>query len=215
MSSVAVTPPDERELLAALRRGDEDAFAQLVGRYHSSLVRVAQTFVRDRAVAEEVAQETWIGVIRGLGNFRGDSALKTWIFRILTNRAKDRAVQERRTVPVADIELYNTEPSVDPSRFLGDDHPVWPGHWSSAPTSWADLPEERLLADETMACVQGAIDELPPFQRQVITLRDIEGWPSDEVRVLLGVSEGNQRVLLHRARSKVRAALETYFESTG
>jgi RNA polymerase sigma-70 factor (ECF subfamily) len=215
MSSVAVTPPDERELLAALRRGDEDAFAQLVDRYHSSLVRVAQTFVRDRAVAEEVAQETWIGVIRGLGNFRGDSALKTWVFRILTNRAKDRAVQERRTIPVADIELYNTEPSVDPSRFLGHDHPVWPGHWSSAPTSWADLPEERLLADETMACVQGAIDELPPFQRQVITLRDIEGWPSDEVRVLLGVSEGNQRVLLHRARSKVRAALETYFESAG
>jgi RNA polymerase sigma-70 factor (ECF subfamily) len=215
MSAVAVTPPDERELLAALRRGDEQAFAQLVDRYHSSLVRVAQTFVRDRAVAEEVAQETWIGVIRGLGNFRGDSALKTWIFRIVTNRAKDRAVRERRTIPVADIELYDSEPSVDPSRFLGDDHPLWPGHWSSAPTSWADLPEERLLADETMACVQGAIDELPPVQRQVITLRDIEGWPSDEVRALLGVSEGNQRVLLHRARSKVRAALELYFESAG
>jgi RNA polymerase sigma-70 factor (ECF subfamily) len=213
MSAVAITS-DERELVAALRRGDEQAFAQLVDRYHSSLVRVAQTFVRDRAVAEEVAQDTWIGVIRGLGNFRGDSALKTWIFRILTNRAKDRAVRERRTIPVADIELYDSEPSVDPSRFLGDDHPVWPGHWSSAPASWADLPEERLLADETMACVQSAIDELPPAQRQVITLRDVEGWPSDEVRALLGVSEGNQRVLLHRARAKVRTALETYFDGT-
>jgi RNA polymerase sigma-70 factor (ECF subfamily) len=212
MSAVA-NRPDERELLAALRRGDEQAFTELVERYHSSLVRLAQTFVRDRAVAEEVAQDTWIGVIRGLGKFRGESALKTWIFRILTNRAKDRALRERRTLPVADVELFSSEPSVDPSRFLGDDHPVWPGHWSSAPSSWAELPEERLLANETMTCVQAAIDALPPVQRQVITLRDVEGWRSEEVRALLGVSEGNQRVLLHRARSKVRAALEAYFES--
>jgi RNA polymerase sigma-70 factor, ECF subfamily len=211
MTVYAHAPVDERELLAALRNGDEQAFASLVERYHGSLVRVAQTFVRDRAVAEEVAQDAWLGVIRGLAKFRGDSSLKTWIFKILTNRAKDRAVRERRTIPLSDLEFDDAGPSVDPSRFLDDDHPLWPGHWSSAPASWADLPEERLLAGETMARIEAAIETLPPVQRQVITLRDVDGWSSEEVRTLLDLSEANQRVLLHRARSKVRAALETYF----
>jgi RNA polymerase sigma-70 factor (ECF subfamily) len=203
---------DEREVLAALRSGDERAFASLVERYHGSFVRVAQNFVRDRAVAEEVAQDAWLGVIRGIARFRGESSLKTWIFKILTNRAKDRAVRERRTVSLTELDFEDAGPSVHPSRFLDDGHPLWPGHWSSAPASWVDVPEERLLAGETMARVEAAIETLPPVQRQVITLRDVEGWSSEEVRALLDLSEANQRVLLHRARSKVRAALEAYFE---
>ena len=212
MTVYAHAPVDERELLIALRSGDERAFASLVERYHGSLVRVAQTFVRDRAIAEEVAQDAWLGVIRGIARFRGDSSLKTWIFKILTNRAKDRAVRERRTVSLTELDLDDAGPSVDPSRFLDDGHPLWPGHRSSAPASWADVPEERLLAGESMARIEAAIDTLPPVQRQVITLRDVEGWSSEEVRTLLDLSEANQRVLLHRARSKVRAALEAYFE---
>jgi RNA polymerase sigma-70 factor (ECF subfamily) len=204
---------DEQRLVHALRRGDERAFAALVETYHSSLVRVAQTFVRDRAVAEEVAQETWLGVIRGLGKFRGDSTLKTWIFRILTNRAKARAVRERRSLSYSALTLDSVEPAVDPGRFLDDDHPRWPGHWGSPPSSWSSLPEERLLAGETLSCIQGAIGALPAMQQQVITLRDVEGWTSDEVCGLLDLTETNQRVLLHRARAKVRAALETYLET--
>jgi RNA polymerase sigma-70 factor (ECF subfamily) len=205
---------DDRDLLSALRGGDERAFTSLVERYHGSLVRVAQTFVRDRAIAEEVAQDAWLGVIRGMARFRGDSSLKTWIFKILTNRAKDRAVRERRSVPLAELVFDDGGPSVDPLRFLDDDHPLWPGHWSSPPVGWQNLPEERLLAGETMARIEAAVETLPLVQRQVITLRDVEGWSSEEVRTLLDLSEANQRVLLHRARSKVRAALETYFDDT-
>jgi RNA polymerase sigma-70 factor (ECF subfamily) len=208
-----LTPADERGLVAALRNGDERAFSTLVETYHSSLVRVAQTFVRDRAAAEEVAQEAWIGVMRGIDRFRGDSSLKTWIFRILTNRAKSYAVRAPRAIPFSALLPEDDEPSVDPERFLGDDHPVWPGHWASPPSSWESLPEERLLAGETMDCIKATIATLPEMQQQVVTLRDIEGWGSDEVCDLLQLTETNQRVLLHRGRSKIRAALETYFAS--
>ena len=170
MTVYAHAATDEQELLAALRCGDEQAFAGLVERYHGSLVRVAQTFVRDRAVAEEVAQDAWLGVI---AKFRGESTLKTWIFRILTNKAKDRAVRERRTVPLTELDFDSAGPSVDPSRFLDDDHPLWPGRWSSAPASWANLPDERLLAGETIARIEAAIEALPPLQRREITLRDV------------------------------------------
>ena len=205
---------EEQVLLDSLRQGDEQAFTALLERYHGTLVRVAMTFVRDRAVAEEVAQETWLGVLKGLDTFRGDSSLKTWIFRILTNRAKSRAVRERRTVPFSTLGGDADGPAVEPERFLDESHPQWPGHWASPPASWKELPEERLLAGETRERIRTAIDELPPVQRQVITLRDVEGWDSEEVCGLLGISEGNQRVLLHRARSKVRAALEQHLSDS-
>jgi RNA polymerase sigma-70 factor (ECF subfamily) len=201
---------DEQRLLRSLKAGDETAFAQLLDRHHGALVRLATTFVRDRAVAEEVAQETWIAVIKGVSRFRGESSLKTWIFRILINRAKTRAVRERRTVPFSALDGDHDEPAVDPERFLDAGHPQWPGHWASPPADWRALPEERLLAGETRELIRSSIDRLPPAYQQVITLRDVDGWDSDEVCQLLGISEVNQRVLLHRARSKVRAALEAH-----
>jgi RNA polymerase sigma-70 factor (ECF subfamily) len=201
-------------LVEALRRHDERAFSSLVDRYHGSLVRLAQMYVPDRAVAEEVVQETWIGVIKGLERFEGRSSLKTWIFRILTNVAKTRGRRESRSIPFSS--LQNTgegfdEPAVDPDRFLPDDHPRWPHHWATPPDSWTAIPEERFLSRETLSHVREAIGALPPNQRKVITLRDVDGWSSEEVCNALGISETNQRVLLHRARSKVRRVLERYF----
>jgi RNA polymerase sigma-70 factor, ECF subfamily len=213
MTATAPSPADEQRLVAALRAGDEQAFSSLVESYHPALVRVAQTFVRDRTAAEEVAQEAWMGVIRGIDRFRGDSSLKTWIFRILTNRAKSYAARTPRAIPFSALPPADNEPSVDPERFLGEDHPVWPGHWASPPASWDSLPEERLLAGETLDCIKDAIAALPETQQQVVTLRDVEGWGSDEVCDLLQLTETNQRVLLHRGRSKIRTALETYFAS--
>ncbi len=177
--------------------------------YNASLLRVALIYVATRAVAEDVVQETWIGVLNGIDRFEGRSSLKTWIFRILTNIAKTRGQRERRTVPFSALERPDAVPeaAVDADRFLPPDHERWPGHWASRPEPW---PEERLLAAETRAVVERAIDELPPAQRAVISLRDIEGWSSEEARNALGISETNQRVLLHRARSKVRQALEDY-----
>ncbi len=204
---------EEQRLIARLRAHDEDAFMELVERYSASLLRVALLFVSTRAVAEEVVQETWLGVLAGIDRFEGRSSLKTWIFRILTNRAKTRAVREARSIPfssLAQAELGDGEPSVDPDRFLPSDHPHWPGHWASAPQAWGELPEQRLLGAETRQVISDAIDMLPPVQRTVISLRDVEGWSSEEVRDALDLSEGNQRVLLHRARSKVRAALDEY-----
>jgi RNA polymerase sigma-70 factor, ECF subfamily len=208
------TPPqgspagDEQRLIAALKAGDEAAFGELVDRYHAGLVRLAMTYVRSRAVAEEVAQETWIGVLRGLPRFEGRSSLRTWITRILVNQAKTRALRERRSVPLSSLagEL-DDGPAIDPDRFR---NPLHPGGWSDPPQSWAELPEERLLGAETRAKVLEAIEQLPPMQRRVITLRDVDGWDAAEVRDLLELSEVNQRVLLHRARSRVREALERY-----
>jgi RNA polymerase sigma-70 factor (ECF subfamily) len=180
------------------------------------MLRLAMVFVSSRAVAEEVVQEAWLGVIKGLGRFEGRSALKTWIFRILTNCAKTRAEREGRSIPFS--ALWNRaaepgEPSVDPDRFLPATEDHWPNHWSSSPRSLDEIPEHRLLARETRSHVEQAIVELPPAQREVITLRDIEGWGSEEVCELLGISEGNQRVLLHRARCRVRRALEHYLDA--
>ena len=200
--------------MAALRRGEEAAFAGLLDLYHNSLVRLAMVYVRNRSVAEEVAQETWLGVIKGIDRFEARSSLKTWIFRILTNTAKTRAEREGRSVPLSALagEVEGDEPAVDPSRFLDEGAARWGGHWAAPPTSWNEVPEERLLARETFALIDETVASLPPVQRQVISLRDIEGWSSEEVCSLLGISEGNQRVLLHRARSKVRAALEGYLD---
>lgn len=196
----------------ALRRRDEAAFTTLVERYQPSLIRLAQLYVPDRAAAEEVAQETWLGVLKGIDRFEGRSSFKTWLFRILTNTAKTRGVREARSVPFAavfDVESEPFEPAVESDRFAPETD-EWPGHWLSEPQPWNDQPEERLMSREVLARIRSAIDALPPAQREVITLRDVEGWSSDEVRNALDISETNQRVLLHRARSKVRAALESY-----
>ena len=206
--------PGDVELVAALRAGDERAFADLVERMHPSLVRLARSWVDSPAVAEEVAQEAWLGVLRGLDTFEFRSSLKTWIFRILVNRAKTRGERESRTVPFSDAAGASEpdRPSVDPDRFLDADHARWPHHWGTPPQRWDELPEERLLGSETRTLIEHEIQSLPPAQRQVIELRDVEGMDSDEVCQLLGLSAGNQRVLLHRARSHVRRALERYLE---
>jgi len=207
---MSVLELEERELCAALRRGDEAAFTRLVSLYHAPLRRLALSYVRTAAVADEVVQETWLGVIRGLDSFEGRSSLKTWIYRILTNTAKTRAERESRTVPLSAIAPGEDEdePAVDPSRFLDQQHARWPGHWASPPARWNELPEEHLAGRETLDSLKNAIAALPPAQRQVIVLRDIEGWEADEVCELLNLSQANQRVLLHRARSRVRQALE-------
>jgi RNA polymerase sigma-70 factor, ECF subfamily len=211
VTAVAVRP--DEQLYDALRRGDEQAFTVLVERYHAALIRLAMTYVKNRAVAEEVAQETWLAVLRGLDRFESRSLLKTWIFRILTNKAKTRAHRESRTRPFSSFEPVDVGdggPSVEPERFLDAAHPVWPGHWSAPPRSWNDVPETRLVSKETRAVIDAAIETLPRAQAEVITLRDVAGWSSEEVCEALGISDANQRVLLHRARSKVRAALERY-----
>ena len=199
----------EAQLLEALRAGDEAAFAQLVREYQPSLVRVARIYVSTQAAAEEVAAETWLAVLKGLDRFEGRSSLRTWIFRILTNIAKTRAQRDGRTLPFSALQDPGRVPeaALDADRFLDPEHPRWPGHWAVRPEPW---PEDALVAAETQAVVAEAIEALPPAQRAVISLRDVEGWSSEEVRNALELSETNQRVLLHRARSKVRRALESY-----
>jgi RNA polymerase sigma-70 factor, ECF subfamily len=207
-----VAPAGQTELVAALRARDEATFAALVAELGPSMLRVARMYVSTRAVAEEVVQETWLAVLTGIDRFEGRSSLKTWIFRILANRAKTRGEREGRTVPfssVAGVDRDGDERAVEPERFLAD------GHWASPPSGWGDLPENRLEGRETLAVVQAAIEKLPEMQRAVITMRDVEGFSSDEVRNVLELSESNQRVLLHRARAKVRRALEAYLEDEG
>jgi RNA polymerase sigma-70 factor, ECF subfamily len=201
---------DSPALLAALRRGEERAFSRLVDAYSPMMLRVAMTYVPSRAVAEEVVQETWLGVLRGLERFEERSSLKTWIFKILTNTARTRGQRERRSVPVSSLGGEDEGPVLDRERFFPANHDRYPGHWSLGPTAW-QTPQQDLLAGEARKVILRAIDELPPTQRTVISLRDVEGWPSEEVCEALELSEGNQRVLLHRARTKVRAALEDYF----
>jgi len=199
---------DDVRLLERLRAGDEGAFEELVGRYGPALLRVARLYTPSRAVAEEVVQETWLGVVRGLDRFEGRSSLKTWLFRIVANRAKTRGVQESRSVPFAALagqEVVFEESAVDADRFAAD------GTWASPPRRWEQSPERSLESGETVALIERVIAGLPDTQRLVITMRDVEGWPADEVRNALDISETNQRVLLHRARSKVRRALEEYF----
>ena len=188
---------DDVELLARLRAGDETAFVALVDRYHGPMVRLASTFVPNRAVAEEVVQETWLGVLRGLDRFEGRASFRTWLFRILVNRARTTGVREHRSLPTS----FDDEPAVDPSRFGAD------GAWREPPTPWTDEVENRLAAAGTVARIRDLVAELPALQRQVITLRDMDGVPSQDVCDLLQISEGNQRVLLHRARSRIRSIL--------
>jgi RNA polymerase sigma-70 factor (ECF subfamily) len=203
---------EDEALVAALCRGDADAFATLVDRHSPAMIRVAMAYVPTRAAAEEAVQETWIAVMRGIDGFEGRASLKTWIFRILTNVAMRSGARERRSTPFSALaEAENTgEPAVDPDRFLPADHELFPGHWAIMPARWP-TPEEGLLAGETREVISAAIAVLPAAQRTVIALRDVEGWTSEEVREALEISAGNQRILLHRARSRVRSAIESYY----
>lgn len=171
------------------QRGEEAAFVELVRRYGASLQHLARTFVRNQAVAEEVVQETWLAVLSGIDRFEGRSSLKTWIFQILSNRAKTRAVRERRSAPFSALagDGDDDEAAVDPDRFRGEGH-RWAGHWAAAPSDWSHLPEDCLLGQETLARVNAAIETLPPRQAEVIVLRDVEGWEPEEVCAALGMS---------------------------
>jgi len=196
-------------LVAALRAGDETAFMMLVERYQPSMLRIARMYVSTRAVAEEVVQEAWLGVLNGLDTFEGRSSLRTWIFRILTNIAKTRGQRETRSAPFSSVWATEDEDPLELDRFFPEGH-ASAGGWSRPPEPWETEPEARLLSRETLDRVAKAIEGLPPAQREVIRLRDVLGWSSEEVRNALDLSETNQRVLLHRARAKVRRALEAY-----
>jgi RNA polymerase sigma-70 factor (ECF subfamily) len=204
---------DDLDLVARLRAGDEAAFARLLDSLGPSMRRVARMYVSSDAVADEVVQDAWIGVLKGLDGFEGRSSLRTWIFRILVNIAKTRGVRESRSVPFAALAGDDLDrPSWDPSAFLGPGE-EWAGHWSTLPFDWRGLPEERVSGAETLRTIREAIDGLPPMQAEVIRMRDVMGWTSEEVRNALGLTETNQRVLLHRARASVRRALEDHFRS--
>jgi RNA polymerase sigma-70 factor, ECF subfamily len=201
---------EDHELVQRLREGDESAFAELIDLYGPTMLRVAQIYVKDRASAEEVVQETWLAVLNGIDRFEERSSLKTWLFRILTNRAKTRGERDGRSIPFSSLAGAGEgdEPSVDADRFLGPDSPE-PGAWAAPPRAW---PQDRILQKETLDVIKMAIEQLPEAQREVIRLRDVEGWTPMEVADSLEITDGNQRVLLHRARSKVRAALESYLD---
>jgi RNA polymerase sigma-70 factor (ECF subfamily) len=188
----------DAELLRRLRAGDEQAFVALVERYNGSMLRLAGSFVPSRAVAEEVVQDTWLAVLRGLSAFQGRSSLRTWMFTILVNRARTTGTREQRTIPVAD-----TGPVVDASRFA----PA--GAWSAPPEHWIEEAEDRIEAEKLAELLKALVGGLPDRQREVVILRDVEGMTSAEVCEVLAISEANQRVLLHRGRGKLRQALES------
>jgi RNA polymerase sigma-70 factor, ECF subfamily len=207
------TPSEDLDLVERLRAGDETAFMELVDQLQPAMLRVARMYVSTTAIAEEVVQDAWLGVLRGLHRFEGRSSLRTWIFRILTNIAKTRGQREGRSLPFASLAGGDLDaPAVDPGRF---DSPEGSsrGRWSTLPDDWAGIPEDRLLGHETLDVIGRVIASLPPMQAEVIRLRDALGWTSEEVRNALDLTETNQRVLLHRARAKVRSALERYLSS--
>ena len=193
-------------LIAALLARDEAVFAELVSSWSGAMLRVAMTHVRTRAAAEDVVQDAWLTVIRSLDRFERRSSLRTWILGIVINLARARARADRK---IANLHDDRDAASVDPSRFLPADHPRWPHHWATEPAKWR-TPEQELLDGETRSVIMAAIDELPAAQREILVLRDIEGLSSSDICNIAHVSDTNQRVLLHRARSRVRAALERY-----
>ena len=198
--------------MRALRAGDEAAFAALINRHGPSMIRVACLYVGSRAVAEEVVQETWIDMIGGLERFEERSSLRTWIFVILVNNARKRAEREARTVAVSQLEHELGEAAPEDGLFFSPDHPRWPGAWTTAVRRWDALPHETLISRETFDVVLRAAEELPPLQRAVLTLRDVEGLAAADVCSMLEISDANERVLLHRARGRVRLSLERYLE---
>ncbi len=212
MALVAAKHTSEAELIDRLRSGDEAAFTWLVDTYSPSLKRLALAFVSVDAVAEEVVQETWLAVLTGIGRFEGRSSVKTWLFKILTNRAKTRGAREKRTLRFSELEPEDQDgPAVSPERFLPPDHPSFPGHWSTPPHPWSGVAEQVAVQRETIEVLRRGLESLPRSQRLVVTLRDVHGWPAHEVCAALELSEANQRVLLHRGRSRLRSILEIYF----
>ena len=219
--------PPENELLARLRAGDEAAFLRLVDRYGRAMHKIARAYVRDDATAEDVVQEAWLGMLRGLATFEGRSSLRGWLFTIVVNRARTRGVREARSVPFSALardEAQADDPSVAPDRFAGPEA-KWPRHWRAEPASSrhghpavrapapdraGDRPEARLLSREFRARIDEAIDTLPPAQRTVVILRDVAGHSTPEICNALALAETNVRVLLHRARAKIRRALDPY-----
>jgi RNA polymerase sigma-70 factor (ECF subfamily) len=210
-ASGAHVASDDAGLVARLRGGEERAFEEATSSFYPAMLALARGYVRSPGDAEEVVQEAWLGVLKGLGRFEGRSKLRTWVLQIVANIARDRATHEARSLPFSSLEEEEGEPLVEPDRFFGAGEP-FPGGWRSFPTDWRALPEERLLARETLDLIERAIDELPSAQRAVITLRDVIGCAADEVCEALGISEGNERVLLHRARARVRARLERHLD---
>ena len=201
----------DEQTLAALRAGDERTFRELFARSYPMMKRVARAYVASDAVAEEIVQETWMAIVTGLDRFEGRSALGTWIFSILTNQAKAHGARERRAVPFSCATPSGAEaPAVDPDRFQKDND-AWPGHWATPPRPW-QKPERRLLSLEARDRLKTALAQLPERQRMIVGLRDVEGYSAEEVCELLGLSRENQRVLLHRGRSRLRAVLEDYLD---
>ena len=200
---------DDSTLVARLREHDEAAFAALVDHYAPPMLRVSRGYVADVQTAEDVVQETWIAVMRGIDGFEARSSLRTWLFTVLINIAKKRGVRDRR---IADAERTAVGATVDPERFRPRDAPDWPGHWKEGrePTPFPDTPEGSVLGRELMEVARCELDRLPERQRTVVSLRDLLGMDSAEVCELLGISGANQRVLLHRGRAVVRQALEGY-----
>ena len=190
----------EAQLLAMCRAGDELAFMELVGRHHAAMVRLARSYVPSESVAEEVVQETWLAVLRALPSFEGRSSVKTWLFRILVNRARTVGLTEHKHLLISDVER-----AVEPSRFDSD------GGWSSPPVQWVDEVEDRVRAERLAKSIRIAVDDLPAAQRDVVTLRDVQGLTAAETCRILDVRDSHQRVLLHRARSRLRNALEAEF----
>ena len=205
---------EERDVLHALRRRDEAAFATLVDAHGSWMLRTARSFVGSRAVAEEVVQETWLNALRALDRFEGRSSLRSWLFTILVNAARRQAARENRRISFSD--LARREVAVGGAeladRLFDGSHRRWPNAWTTAVAAWDRLPEQRLLAGEIREAIETAVDALPSAQRIVFSLRDLEGWSAEEVCNALSISDSNQRVLLHRSRLKVRAVLERYLE---
>jgi len=204
---------DEQALIARLRKGDEGAFDELVNKHHGALIRMAMSHVADREVAEEVVQDTWMAVIESLNRFEGRSSLRTWIFGILIHKAKDRGAREKRHTTFSAFESFDdeNEEAIDPSRFRqsGD----WAGHWAFPPQPWDDQTPEKLLASQqAVNAMQRAIDALPATLKDVLILRDVEGAEGKEVCDLLKITETNLYVRLHRARERVRQAVESYLE---
>jgi RNA polymerase sigma-70 factor (ECF subfamily) len=197
-------------IVERLRAGDEATFMVLVEQHQASMLRVAQMYVSSRAVAEEVVQEAWLGIVKGLDRFEGRSSLRTWMYRIVANIAKTRGQKEGRSVPFSSLAGEGeSDTGVDPAWFQNADG-TFSGAWNAVPDDWSAIPEARILGAETLRRIGEAIEGLPPMQAEVIRLRDVLGWSSEEVRNALDITETNQRVLLHRARSKVRRALNAY-----
>jgi RNA polymerase sigma-70 factor (ECF subfamily) len=199
-------------LVERLRAGDETAFMMLVEEHQAAMLRIARMYVSSRAVAEDVVQEAWLGIVKGLSRFEGRSSLRTWMYRIVANIAKTRGRAEGRSVPFSSLAGDDADTGVDPTWFQ-DSTGRFPGGWRSPPTDWSGIPEDRILGSETMRRIGEAIEALTPMQAEVIRLRDVLGWSAEEVREALDLSEVNQRVLLHRARSRVRRDLDAYLTS--